>query len=231
MFNVTILTLFPEMFPGPLGYSLAGKALEGGLWSLNSVNIRNFATDKHKTVDDTPYGGGAGMVMRPDVLGSAIDSMLSTQPSVPPKLLYMSPRGKILTQAKTRELIQGENIVIICGRYEGVDQRVIDECDIEEVSVGDFILSGGEIAAFTVIDACVRQLDGVLNNPLTLSEESFGVGKYGNLLEYPLYTRPAEWRGRGVPDVLLSGNHAEIDKWRYKKSLEITRERRKDLLD
>jgi len=231
MFNVNILTLFPEMFPGTLGQSIAGKALEKGLWSLNVTNIRDFAKDKHNTVDDSPYGGGAGMVMRADVLGDAIDS-LNNKPSTKnqkPKLIYMSPRGKMLTQKKTEELLVHENLAIICGRYEGIDQRVIDNYDVEEISVGDFVLSGGEIAAFLLIDACIRQIDGVLSNPKTLEEESFGEGKYKNLLEYPLYTRPEIWRGSKVPSVLLSGNHKNIEDWRLKKSEEITENRRPDL--
>jgi tRNA (guanine37-N1)-methyltransferase len=222
-FNVTLLTLFPEMFPGPLGCSIAGKALNDGLWNLNTVNIRDFAINKHANVDDTPYGGGAGMVMKPDVLAGAIDSVK------PKKLVYMSPRGSLFNQAKSRELVEAGDITILCGRYEGVDQRVIDEYNIEEISVGDFILSGGEIAALTVIDTCIRQIDGVLGNTSTLVEESFGDGDFENLLEYPLFTRPPVWRDREVPKELLSGNHKLINEWRLLQAQNLTEVRRKDL--
>jgi len=222
--NVKILTLFPEMFPGALGMSLAGKALDDKKWSLEAIQIRDFADDKHNTVDDAPYGGGAGMVMKPDVLGRAIESINVD------KIIYMSPRGKKFDQKKSKELLQHENVAILCGRYEGIDQRILDNYDIEEVSIGDFVLSGGEIASFVVIDACVRQIDGVLSNPQTLQEESFGEDEYSCLLEYPLYTRPPEWKGEKVPAELLSGNHDLIDKWRLEKSIEITKERRPDLL-
>ncbi len=211
------------MFPGPLGQSLAGKALEKELWELNIVNIRDFTYDVHGTVDDTPYGGGAGMVMKPDILSAAIESIDYDH------IYYMSPRGKVFNQTKSHSLISQGHIAIICGRYEGIDQRIIDFYDVEELSIGDFVLSGGEIPAITVIDACVRQIDGVLSNPQTLDEESFGAGKYCNLLEYPLYTRPPSWQGMDVPDVLLSGNHQKIDDWRMKQSQEITKERRIDL--
>lgn len=223
--NVKILTLFPEMFPGPLGYSIAGKALKDGKWNLDTIQIRDFADDKHNTVDDTPYGGGCGMVMKSDVIGRAIESIEVD------KLIYMSPRGKKFNQQKSKELLWFEKLGILCGRYEGVDQRVLDYYAIEEVSIGDFVLSGGEIASFVVIDACVRQIDGVLSNPQTLQEESFGENEYGYLLEYPLYTRPSEWKGLKVPDELLSGNHDLIDKWRLQKSIEITKKLRPDLLD
>ena len=221
--KATILTIFPEMFPGPLSESIAGNALEEGKWSLETVNIRDFATDKHKTVDDKPFGGGAGMVMCPDVLGEAIDSIKESVDRV----IYMSPRGKPLTQEKVDELTGESHIGILCGRYEGIDQRVIEEYDIEEVSIGDYVLSGGEIPALVLIDACVRKLSGVIGNAATLDEESFASG----LLEYPHYTRPAEWRKREVPDVLVSGDHSKIEKWRTCKSERLTKERRKDLWD
>ncbi len=223
-FHVTVLTLFPEMFPGPLGFSLAGKALEEGKWKLDTVQIRDFAKSKHKTVDDTPYGGGAGMVMRPDVVAEVIDSL-----SGAPKLYYMSPRGEVLTQRKTTEILSYDHIAILCARFEGVDQRVLDEYGIEELSVGDYILSGGEIAAFCVIDACIRQHSGVIGNPQTLAEESFSAGEYAHLLEYPLYTRPAEWRGIHVPEVLRSGDHQAVDAWRLAQAEAVTKVRRKDL--
>ncbi len=228
MWNVTVCTLFPEMFPGPLGQSLAGKALQENIWSLNTVDIRNFATDKHATVDDRPFGGGAGMVMRPDVLGDALDSLLTNTPS-PPKLLYMSPRGSLFTQEKSQELLAQEHIAILCGRYEGIDQRILDHYPIEEISIGDYILSGGEIAAITVIDTCVRQLSGVIGNDSAVVEESFGHGAFSGLLEYPQYTRPAEWRNHKVPQALLSGNHAEIEAWRKAQAEEITKNRREDM--
>lgn len=221
--QVTLLTIFPEMFPGPLKDSIAGNALEEGKWGLSTVNIRDFAKDKHKTVDDKPFGGGAGMVMRPDVLGEAIDSIKGNVG----KLIYMSPRGKPLKQEKVDELTEESHIGILCGRYEGIDQRVIEEYDIEEVSIGDYVLSGGEIPALVLIDACVRKLSGVIGNAATLDEESFASG----LLEYPHYTRPAEWRKREVPDVLVSGDHSKIEKWRTCKSERLTKERRKDLWD
>jgi tRNA (guanine37-N1)-methyltransferase len=228
--KVWVLTLFPEMFPGPLGQSLLGAALEKGSWELNIVDIRDFGTEKHQNVDDRPFGGGSGMVMRPDVLGAALDSALEQCDTTPP-IIYFSPRGEVFKQAKAHGFLEHEEIIFICGRYEGIDERVISHYNIEEVSLGDFVLSGGEIPAMTVIDACVRLISGVLGNPAALDEESFGEGKYAGLLEYPHYTRPAEWKGHAVPDVLVSGNHAEIEKWRVKKAKEITKERRQDLWD
>lgn len=224
-FSVKILTLFPEMFPGHLGQSLAGKALEKGLWSFETVNPRDFATDAHRTVDDAPLGGGAGMVMKPDVLSKALEAHKPLG-----RLLYMSPRGKPLTQSLARELAGEEQLTILCGRYEGVDQRLLDAYDVEEVSIGDYVLSGGEAAAMIVLDACIRLLPGVVGNEETHGEESFANG----LLEYPHYTRPAEWTGpdgimRSAPDVLLSGHHAKIAEWRRLESGKITRERRPDL--
>lgn len=221
-FRATVLTLYPEMFPGHLGYSLSGKAMERGDWSLEAVQIRDFARDKHRTVDDTPAGGGAGMVLKPDILAEAIDSL--AQDSRP--RLLMSPRGKPLSQARVRQLAEGEGVVIVCGRFEGVDQRVIDARQLEEVSIGDYILSGGEPAALTVLDAVVRILPGVMGNALSGTHESFETG----LLEHPHYTRPQEFEGVTIPAVLTSGNHAAIDKWRHEQALALTRERRPDLL-
>lgn len=222
-FRATILTLYPEMFPGHLAFSLAGKALERGQWSIDPVQIRDFAEDRHRTVDDTPAGGGAGMVLKPDILAKAIDHVSSDDPR--PRLL-MSPRGRPLTQKRVRELAGGEGVVIVCGRFEGVDQRVIDARRLEEVSIGDYILSGGEPAALTLLDAVVRILPGVMGNALSGTHESFEDG----LLEYPHYTRPQVFEGHDIPAVLTSGNHAEIAKWRHRQALELTRERRPDLL-
>lgn len=223
-FKATVLTLYPEMFPGHLGLSLAGRAAERGDWSLDAVNIRDFAEDRHRSVDDTPAGGGAGMVLRADILGKAIDAVSGDDAR--PRLL-MSPRGRPLTQARVRELAEGPGVVIVCGRFEGVDQRVIDGRDLEEVSIGDYILSGGEPAALTLLDAVVRVLPGVMGNAESGTHESFENG----LLEHPHYTRPAEWEGQGIPEVLTSGNHAAIDKWRHEQALGLTRARRPDLLD
>jgi tRNA (guanine37-N1)-methyltransferase len=224
--KVKLLTLFPDMFPGPLGSSLAGKARERGIWDFEAIDIRSFATDKHKTVDDTPAGGGAGMVMRPDVLGAAIEACVRPKA----KLIYMSPRGGVLTQSKAFELSKLDELAIICGRFEGVDERVLEEYDIEEVSVGDYILSGGEVAALVLMDACIRLLPGVIGNEATLNEESFGENAdYAGLLEYPLYTRPSEWKGRMIPEILFSGHHDKIRQWRLKCAKEITKKRRADL--
>jgi tRNA (guanine37-N1)-methyltransferase len=221
-----LFTLFPEMFPGALGCSLAGKALAGGVWSYNAVNIRDYATDKHKTVDGTPYGGGAGMVMRADVLGSAIEKN-HLQDN---KLIYMSPRGRVLTQDYISELANCKNISIICGRFEGVDERLLSKFAVEELSIGDYILSGGEVAAITLMDACIRLLPGTVGNLNTLREETFGSSAdYAGLLEYPLYTRPLDWEGLEVPEVLLSGHHANVASWRLEQAQEQTRRRRPDL--
>lgn len=221
-FRATVLTLYPEMFPGPLGVSLAGKALSEGAWSLETVQIRDFATDKHRMVDDTPAGGGAGMVMKPDVLGRAVDHVADERPK-----LFMSPRGKPLTQARVRELATGPGAILLCGRFEGVDERLIEGRNFEEVSIGDYILSGGETAAIVVLDAIVRLLPGVMGNALSGETESFETG----LLEHPHYTKPQEWEGHRIPDVLLSGNHGAIDKWRRAEAERLTRERRPDLWD
>jgi len=216
-----VLTLFPAMFPGPLGHSLAGKALERGDWRLKAIDIRNYALDKHRSVDDTPCGGGPGMVLRPDVLATAIDAnVLAGAPTV-----YLTPRGKPLNQARVRALADGPGVLLICGRFEGVDQRVLDARPIEEVSLGDFVLSGGEPAAITLLDAVVRLLPGVVGQADSLAEESFAAG----LLEYPQYTKPQQWEGRSVPEVLLSGHHAEIARWRRARAEEITQARRADL--
>jgi tRNA (guanine37-N1)-methyltransferase len=221
-FKASILTLYPDMFPGHLGHALAGRALERGDWSLEAVQIRDFAEDKHRSVDDTPSGGGAGMVLKPDVLARAIDSIADDGR---PRLL-MSPRGRPLSQERVREIAAGDGVLIVCGRFEGVDQRVIEARQLEEVSIGDYILSGGEPAALTLLDAVVRILPGVMGNQLSGVHESFE----GGLLEHPQYTRPQVFEGREIPEVLTSGNHAAIEKWRRAQALELTRKRRPDLL-
>src|SRR6476620_2104714 len=221
-FAATVLTLYPEMFPGPLGISLAGRALREGLWSLDTVQIRDCATDKHRSVDDTPAGGGAGMVMRADVLAAALDSVPAGRP-----VLAMTPRGKTLDQARVRNLASGEGVTILCGRFEGIDERLFEARDIEQVSIGDYILSGGEMAALTLLDACIRLLPGVMGAPSSGMDESFETG----LLEYPHYTRPVEWEGRTIPEVLRSGDHARIAAWRHERAIEDTRLRRPDLIE
>lgn len=219
-FHASVLTLYPEMFPGPLGASLAGKALSENKWRLDTIQIRDFAEDKHRMVDDTPSGGGAGMVMKSDVLARAIDSVIDDRPR-----LLMSPRGVPLTQKRVRELAQGPGAIILCGRFEGVDERVIEGRDLEEISIGDYILSGGETAALVLLDAVVRLLPGVMGNQQSGETESFETG----LLEHPHYTRPQIWEDRPIPEVLTSGNHGAIDKWRRAEAERITRERRPDL--
>jgi tRNA (guanine37-N1)-methyltransferase len=221
MWRASVLTIFPDMFPGPLGASLAGKALAAGAWSLDVADIRGFATDKHRSVDDTPAGGGPGMVMKADVLGRAIDAVAA---DARPRLL-MSPRGAPLTQARVEALAGGSGAVLVCGRFEGVDERVIAARGLEEVSVGDYVLSGGEIAALALIDACVRLLPGVMGQAASVAEESFAEG----LLEYPHYTRPQLWEGRPIPEILTSGDHAKIAAWRRAEAERLTRERRPDL--
>ena len=222
-FAATVLTLYPEMFPGPLGLSLAGRALGEGAWSLEAVQIRDFATDRHHTVDDTPAGGGAGMVLKADVLAAAVDHALAAHPACP--VLAMTPRGKPLTQARVRELAAGPGATILCGRFEGFDERLFDGRKIGQVSLGDIVLSGGEPAALALLDACVRLLPGVMGAAASGTEESFE----GGLLEYPQYTRPGEWEGLPIPEVLRSGDHARIAAWRKARAEEDTRERRPDL--
>lgn len=217
-----VLTLFPGMFPGPLGLSIAGAALESGIWRLEAVDIRDFAHDKHRSVDDTPFGGGPGMVMRPDVIDAAIGAALADDRG---PVVYLSPRGRRLTQAVVCELAARPTLTLLCGRYEGVDERVLEARAVDEISLGDFVLSGGEPAAISLIDAVVRLLPGVVGAAETLAEESFERG----LLEYPHYTRPAEWQGRAVPEVLLSGHHEKIKAWRLAQAESITRARRPDL--
>lgn len=221
-FRAKILTIFPEIFPGFLGTSLTGRALKENIWSLDAVNIRDYAFDKHGSVDDTPCGGGAGMIMRPDVLGAAIEHQHNGE-----KIIYMSPKGKPLTQAKVRELSKLNELMIICGRFEGIDERVLEEYDIEEISIGDYILTGGEQAAMIMLDAIVRLLPGVLGNAASIENESFET----QLLEYPQYTRPVEWKGRKVPEILLSGHHENVAKWQKEQALQITKQRRPDLLE
>ena len=221
--RAVVLTLHPEMFPGPLGLSLAGRALERGLWRLDAIQIRDFAFDRHRSVDDTPAGGGPGMVMRADVLARAVDAACAQAPGLP--RLLMSPRGPPLTQARVRALAEGPGALVVCGRFEGVDERVIEARALEEVSIGDFVLSGGEIAALALLDACVRLLPGVMGKEVSGAEESFESG----LLEYPHYTRPQDFEGRPIPPVLLSGDHARIEAWRRAEAERLTEARRPDL--
>ena len=220
MWRATVLTIFPEMFPGPLGVSLAGKASANGLWSLVAVDIRDFADDKHRTVDDTPAGGGPGMIMKADVLGRAIDAVADDRP-----LLLMSPRGQPLAQSGVWKLAQGPGIVAVCGRFEGVDERVIAGRGLIEVSIGDYVLAGGELAAMVLIEACVRLIPGVMGKEASGEEESFSA----SLIEYPQFTRPQMWEGRAIPDVLTSGDHRKVDAWRRAEAERLTRERRPDL--
>ncbi len=219
-----VITLFPDAFPGVLGESLTGKALKDGLWALDTTDLRRFGIGKHRNVDDTPAGGGAGMVLRADVMGQAIEAATAGAPANRP-ILYLSPRGAPFTQSMARDLAEGPGVTLICGRFEGLDERVIDHFNITEVSLGDFVLTGGEIAAQALIDATVRLLPGVLGNAASTEEESFSSG----LLEHPQYTRPADWQGRKIPDVLLSGNHGEIAKWRRAQAEALTKTRRPDL--
>ena len=222
--RATILTLFPEMFPGPLGLSLAGKALAESKWELKTIDIRDFAADKHRSVDDTPAGGGAGMVMRADIAAAAIDAArASAAPSTP--VIYLSPRGYPFMQEQARELAERPGVILLCGRFEGIDERVLQARNVEEISIGDYVLSGGELAAQVVIDAVVRLLPGVAGNESSLAEESFAQG----LLEYPHFTRPREWEGRAIPDVLLSGDHKRIAEWRREQAEKLTKQRRPDL--
>jgi tRNA (guanine37-N1)-methyltransferase len=223
IWRASVLTIFPDMFPGPLGLSLAGRALEAGAWALETLDIRDFATDRHRSVDDTPAGGGPGMVMRADVAAAALDAARGG--GDPRPAIYLSPRGAPLTQERVRALAQGPGVVVLCGRFEGVDERVIAARGLEEVSLGDFVLSGGEVAALALVDAAVRLLPGVMGDAASGAEESFETG----LLEYPHYTRPQEWEGRAIPDILVSGNHAKVAEWRRAEAERTTRERRPDL--
>jgi tRNA (guanine37-N1)-methyltransferase len=218
--RVSVLTLFPEMFPGPLGHSLAGRALEHGIWSLETVQPRDFTSDRHRSVDDAPFGGGAGMVLRPDVIDAAMETVADGRP-----IFCLTPRGRRFSQADAARLAGGMGAIVLCGRYEGIDQRVIESRDMMEISVGDYVLSGGEPAALVLLDSVIRLLPGVMGAADSSAEESFSHG----LLEYPHYTRPAEWRGRRVPDVLISGHHAAVAAWRREQSERITKERRPDL--
>jgi len=268
MINFKVLTIFPELFPGPLGISVTGSALQKNLWQIEAINIRDYAKDERGTVDNAPYGGGAGMLFKADVVAGAIESALTSfekggdiaqramtedlrgssinHPSTPQgdatlffkegykktKIIYLSPRGKKFTQKKAQELAKESEIILLCGRYEGVDQRVLDEFEIEEISIGDYVLSGGEMAAYVVIDAILRNVDGVLGADESLSEESFGSkenSEFENLLEYPHYTRPQEWRGREVPQILTSGHHKNIQAWRKEMAIEVTKRNRPDL--
>lgn len=229
MISFKILTLFPDLFPGPLAASVTGVALKKNLWSCAAINIRDYAKDKHQTVDDTPYGGGAGMVFKAEVVAEAIEKNLTKKT----KIIYLSPRGKVFTQKIARQLAQENEIVLLCGRYEGVDQRVLDEFEIEEISIGDYVLSGGEIAAYVLIDAVLRNVSGVLGADESLHEESFGAAEnddFSNLLEYPHYTKPQEWRGRSVPEILTQGHHKKINEWRKEQAIAITKKNRPDLL-
>ena len=221
MFQAQVFTLYPEIFPGPLGKGLYGKAMEKNLWSLNVINIRDSATDKHKTVDDTPYGGGTGMLIKPDVLAKSIDKNINANE----KIFYLSPRGKMFDQKTAKQISKGNGINLICGHFEGVDERILNTRNIEEISIGDYVLSGGETAAFVVIDSILRLLPGVIGNDMSKNEESFENG----LLEYPQFTKPQIWEEKTVPDVLLSGDHAKIKDWRLVQSEDITRRRRPDL--
>jgi len=221
--KASVLTLFPEMFPGPLGLTLAGKALESGIWALETLDIRKFSRHKHRSVDDTPAGGGPGMVLRPDVVAAAVDAAKPEGDARP--AIYLSPRGHPLTQKRVAELSEGPGVVLLCGRFEGVDERAIEARALEQISLGDFVLSGGEPAALALLDACVRLLPGVMGAETSGDEESFSSG----LLEYPHYTRPREWEGREIPEVLLSGDHGKVEAWRREKREAITRERRPDL--
>ena len=224
-FSAEIITLFPDLFPGPLGASVLGRGLNDGLWSLKATQLRDFATDRHRTVDDTPAGGGAGMVLKPDIVARAIDAVAPA--GDPRPRILMSPRGAPLTQKRARELALGPGAVILCGRFEGIDQRVIEHRQLEEISIGDYVLAGGEVAAMVLLEAVVRLIPGVLGGADSHAEESFENG----LLEYPQYTRPPSWEGADIPPVLLSGDHKRIREWRHAQSLALTRARRPDLLD
>lgn len=230
MISFKVLTLFPELFPGPLAASITGSALEKKLWEIEAVNLRNYSKDARKTVDDMPYGGGAGMVLKADVVADAIQNNKSEVTRV----IYLSPRGQKFNQKMARELSKEKEILFLCGRYEGVDQRALDAMEVEEISIGDYVLSGGEMAAFVAMDAILRNVEGVLGADESLAEESFGSSQnseFDNLLEYPHFTRPAEWNGRQVPDVLTSGHHKKITEWRKEKAIEITKKNRPDIYE
>ena len=227
--KINILTIFPEIIKEYCSHSIIKKSLDNGSWSLNIANIRDYSKNRFKKVDDKPYGAEYGMLMRPDVLSNCIDASCNNS-----KILYMSPKGKLLTQEKIRELLNYENLSIICGRYEGIDERVIEEYNIEEISIGDFVVMGGELPALLLLEGLIRCIDGVIGNSKSQQEDTFGGSEkniYNNLLEYPLYTKPALWHKRKVPDVLLSGNHKKIEQWKLEKSIEITKERRPDLYE
>ena len=221
--HAKIITLFPEIFPGSLSASLVGRALENGLWRLDTLNLRDYATDRHRSVDDTPFGGGAGMVLRPDVIDRAVMAAAADAPDL--TKIVLTPRGLPLTQEAVRNLVAGAGVIILCGRFEGIDQRVIDHHNMMEISLGDFVLAGGEVAALALVEACVRLLPGVMGDPNSGREESYEQG----LLEYPHYTRPADWQGLHVPEILLSGHHAQIGTWRQAQSEALTQSRRPDL--
>ncbi len=228
MFLAQIVTLFPDMFPGPLAHSLLGRAMERGIWALQAHQLRDAATDKHRTVDDTPYGGGAGMLLKPDVVAAAVRAAIERQPQA--RRIYLSPRGRVLDQPLAAELADAPGLILVCGRYEGLDERAIEALELEEISIGDVVLTGGEIAAMTLLDATVRLLPGVLGADLSAEEESFGFHEdYACLLEYPHYTKPPIWEGMPVPEALLSGHHEQIRRWQLAEAERITRERRPDL--
>lgn len=230
-FVATIITLFPELFPGPLAASLAGQALERGMWRCETLPLRDFATGRHRTVDDTPFGGGAGMVMKPEIVAAAIRAAKERQPDAP--VIYLSPRGRPLSQARLRQLAREPGVTLLCGRYEGIDQRVLEAETVEEISIGDYVLLGGELPAMVLLEGVIRLLPGTVGNTKTHDEESFGLAAdatgIGGLLEYPHYTRPAVWEGRAVPAALLSGHHAEIERWRLTQAEALTEARRPDL--
>ena len=228
--HATIITIFPEMFPGPLGFSLSGKALKSNIWNYTIIDLKNFGLTRHKNIDDSPYGGGDGLITRPDVLGAAIDEAIKV--SETRDIYYMSPRGQLIDQDVSQAVLDATNIIIICGRFAGIDERVIEEYKIKELSLGNFILSGGEIACYALLDSCIRLLDGVMHNAVSSKEDSFGqLGAKDAILEYPLYTKPRNWRDREVPQILLSGDHKAIKDWRLSKSIEVTKIKRPDLLN
>lgn len=222
-----VISLFPELFPGPLNISIIGKALNEGVWGLDVINLRDFASDKHNNVDDSPYGGGSGMVLKPDTVSKALESIINQEKR---QIIYFSPRGKLLKQSDIYNYVKERELILLCGRFEGIDQRVIDKYNIQEVSIGDYVLAGGELAAMVFMESCIRTLPGVISKDDVNIEESFGIKfPYANLLEYPHYTKPAIWQGLHVPEILLSGNHKKINEWRLEMAEEVTRGRRKDM--